>query len=316
VARLAIIGPRAVDRLIDAYEHSSDRGAQVTILRALEAIGDPRSEPVARRAIETAGDVGVAAAGVLRALLTSPTESAAAAALDTLIALALDATKEHRLRLAAVEALQEMPGDVRTRVVAAVRDDLPGGLHEVALMSDRDAARAAAIWTDAVEGRLPDEPRVLRDALSTRASTAPLGVLQKMIDAVRAKEQGADAGWLLVRGALHQSLALRGSPVALYDLRESLDQGPHPLPVSFLAALHVLGDESCLEPIVKAWTHASGDERGRQQLASTFRAIARRKRITSRHAVMKRIAARLPQVSTLWQTTDRRSTGARTSRTS
>ena len=40
-----------------------------------------------------------------------------------------------------------------------------------------------------------------------------------------------------VRGALHQALALRGSRVALYDLRETIERPPAPLPSSFLAAL-------------------------------------------------------------------------------
>ena len=71
------------------------------------------------------------------------------------------------------------------------------------------------------------------------------------------------------------------------------------LPTSFLAALHVLGDVSCLEPLAAAWGAAEPDRttdglRWQQQLASAFRAITQRERITKRHAVMKKIAARWP----------------------
>jgi hypothetical protein len=96
-------------------------------------------------------------------------------------------------------------------------------------------------------------------------------------------------------------LALRGSRVALYDLRETLEDRSMRLPVSFLTALHVVGDASCLEPLASAWDAAAADRtaegvRWRQQLASAFRAITHREKITRRHAVMKRIAARWPKL--------------------
>jgi hypothetical protein len=114
-----------------------------------------------------------------------------------------------------------------------------------------------------------------------------------MIDAIRTREGSASgaarAGWQSLRGALHQALALRGSRVAVYDLRETVAQAQGPLPTSFLAALHVIGDESCLEPIAAAYLRAKSDERWRVQLAAAFRAIAKREKITRRSAVMKRV---------------------------
>jgi hypothetical protein len=249
IARLAIIGPRAVERLMGAYEKSADRRAHIAILRALEAIGDRRSGPLARRAIAEGGDVAAAGAGVLRALVASDHEASAADALDALVAAALDRTKDRRVRVAAFEALQEVP-DVRVRVAEAVRGEARGPLRDVARAADRDAARAEALWNDALDGRLPDAPGVLADALAPRAAIAPLNALGKMIEVVRAREEAGDKGWLALRGSLHQALALRGSRVALYDLRESLERCTAPLPVSFLAALHVLGDASCLEPLM------------------------------------------------------------------
>ena len=231
IARLGIIGARAVDRLTDAYANTSSRATRLAILRALEGIGDHRSAPLARQALGDGGDVAVAATGILRALLSSTNSTVAAAALDTLVATTLDRHHERRLRLAAFDALQELPDDVRTRVAAALRGDPGGGLNDVAgviTTAGSDAARAEALWKDALEGRLPDAPDELRAAVATRASTAPLNTLRTLVDVVRSQERdaggdGARRGWTALRGSLHQALAFRGSRVALYDLRETLD---------------------------------------------------------------------------------------------
>jgi hypothetical protein len=303
VARLAIIGPRAVDRLAAAYESTGDRATRVAILQALTPIGDPRSGAVARKAVTEGGDVAVAGAGVLRALLNSPKASAATDALDALVALALDPAADRLLRLAAFEGFQDLPADVRTSVADALRDDPDQSLRARALTAASDAEETDALWRMATETdkpRLPEDPRRLRNALAARGSTAPLGVLQKLIDAVRGKESDARAaskrqGWQSLRGSLHQTLALRGSRVALYDLREAVDTAAGRLPISFLAALHLVGDSSCLEPLAAAWKRSPPeDEWWRHQLASAFRAITRREKITRRHAVLKRLAARWP----------------------
>ncbi|HEY7497285.1 MAG TPA: hypothetical protein VH740_02165 [Vicinamibacterales bacterium] len=293
IARLAVIGSRSVDRLIETYDTTADRAARVAILRTLEVIGDRRAVPVARKAIADGGDVGLAAAGALRALLASRHGATAAESLDILVAVALDTRKERRLRLAALEALQDMPDDVKMRVARAMEQTGDRTLDRVAKMADGDAARVEAIWTDAIDGRLPDDPASLRDTLATRGAAAPLNTLRKLVDAVREREArtaGAEREkWRGLRGSIHQALALRGSRVALYDLRESMEQAEGPLPVSFLAALHVLGDASCLDPIASAWKRAmAGDERWRHQLGAAFRAIAKRERITKRHAAAKR----------------------------
>ena len=301
MARLSVIGARAVDRLLDAYGQLSDRRAHVAILQALEAIGDHRSASLARQAIAEGGDIGVAAAGVLRALLTSRHAATAALALDTLIETTLDSTKDRRLRLAAFDALQDMPAGVRAPIADALRQDDKSTLHEIAAMANKETARATAVWTDAIDGRLPENPADLREALNAEAASAPLNQLRALVDAVHAREREAPAplraGWLTLRGAVHQALALRGSRVALYDLRETLEAGEAPLPASFLAALHVLGDASCLEPLAAAWAAGpSKDGRWRQQLEAAFRAIVQREKLTKRHAAMKRVAARWPEL--------------------
>lgn len=298
IARLSVIGARAVDRLIAAYGPGGT-GRNVAVLRTLEAIGDRRAVPVARGALTARGDEAVAAVAALRGLLNAEHAETAAEALDALVSVALDAAAPRRLRLAAVDALRDVPGDVRDRVAAALRSDPDADLQARAGQAPREAATAEAIWRDALDGRLPEAPAELRDLIQARGAVAPLGVLQKLVDAVREKE-GAVKGnrraeWLAARGALHQALALRGSRIAIYDLRETLSDARGPLPVTFLAALHVVGDESCLEALAAACTRASGeDAHWRHQLAAAFRAIASRERITRRHATMKRIASRWP----------------------
>jgi hypothetical protein len=122
-----------------------------------------------------------------------------------------------------------------------------------------------------------------------------------MIDAVHVREGTASAArrgeWQAIRGALHQALALRGSRIAVYDLRESLEDAKGPLPSSFLAALHVVGDETCLEPLAAAYARAGTNARWKSQLGAAFRAVAGRERAARRRAIVKRITARWPDAA-------------------
>jgi hypothetical protein len=299
IARLAIIGERAVDRLIESYA-SADRPARIAILRAAEAIADPRVLPVAADALGGGGDLAVAGASTLRALLESPNETAAARALDALVATALDRKAERHVRVAAFDALSELPASVREPVAEALRDDPDRALHQQATAVSRETAAVDAAWQDALEERLPDDPAVLREAVKVRAGSAPLGSLQKLVDAIRLRE--AEAGvdrageWLQVRGAIHQALALRGSTVAVYDLRETLQTARAALPATFMAALHAVGDQSCLEPLAIAWD-ASTDEVWRHQFQAAFAAIVAREKLTRRSPVLKRISTRWPTLA-------------------
>jgi hypothetical protein len=316
IARLAIIGPRAVDRLIAAYA-AADRQTRAAILRTAEAVADPRALTICLDALASGGDVALAGASALRSLLDSSNEPAATRALDALIETALGRSAERRVRMAAFDALQDTPATVRERVAEALRADADPGLKAVA---DHPLDLARGVWQDAVEGQLPEDPAPLREAISTRAASAPLGALQKLIDAVRIREAAPAPparrdGWNEARGALHQALALRGSRVALYDLRETLARATGPLPPAFLAAAHVVGDNSCLEPLAAAWT-AAGDPRWRHQLEAAFQAIVKREKISRRGTVMKRLAARFPEAaegfSMTWRTTPRPKTRGRT----
>jgi hypothetical protein len=285
-ARLAVIGSRAVPHIIAAYRGAADRRARVQLMRALERTVDPRATALARAAIEDGGDLGMAAVGVLRALLDSREARIASQALDALMTTALDAGREQRVRRAAVDALKTIP-DVREKLAATI-----GDLAEAA--PDRDV-----VWNDALEGHLPDDPWLLREALDARGGSTALSALQKLVDAVRARESQAGpqrAAWRALRGAIHQTLALRGSRVALYDLRETIETTEVDLPSSFLGAVQLVGDTACLEALASAYARApEADERWRAQLAAAFRAVASREHVTRRHAAIKRILHRWPE---------------------
>ena len=321
IARLAVIGGRAVDRLAAVYaDPATGRDTRVAILRVLESVGDARGIPIARRGLQEGGDVAVAAAASLRTLLDSTSADVSASALDALVSTALDRGGERRVRQAAFEALQDMPKDVQERVAAALVDD-PDAAVKTRAASSPGEGSGDATWQDALEGHLPDDPAAFRDAAQTRAPSAALSTLQKLVDATRKRETDAgDASraqkWRDVRGALHQSLALRGSKVAVYDLRETLTAADAPLPATYVAALQVIGDESCLEPIAAAFSRAATDERWRHQLAAAFQAIVTREKIARNSSAVKRIAARWPDAAAALskpsRTTPRRKPPART----
>lgn len=282
VARLSVIGARAVDRLVAVCaEADTSRSTQAGILRVLEAIGDARAIPLARRALQDGGDVAVAAAGTLRPLVQSASADVAAESLDLLMTILCDDTLEQRVRAAAFDALQDVP-EVRDRI---------GGI----LGNPPDGRTVDAVWRDATEGRLPDAAGSLREAVQLRAASAPLGTLQKLVDAVGTREtspgEAAAADWRATRGAVHQALALRGSRIAVYDLRETVESTTDALPSTFLTALHLVGDESCLTAIASAHKRSAQDPRWRQQLEAAFQAIVKREKL-SRKPSAKLLAKR------------------------
>ena len=158
-----------------------------------------------------------------------------------------------------------------------------------------------ALWQDALAGHLPDDPRQLREAISARAPDAPLADLRRLIEAIAERERAqtkppAINDWKAARGALHQVLALRGSRVALYDLRETFERASEPLPSPFLAAVTIVGDDSCIEPLAAAYANAGADPRWKHLLAQAFHEIVRRERITRRHSALRRALVRAPEL--------------------
>ena len=102
------------------------------------------------------------------------------------------------------------------------------------------------------------------------------------------------------RAAAHLILARRGSRIALYDLRETVEQANEPIVMDFLAALDAVGDPSCVEAVAKAYA-STHDNWWRGHLAHVFRAIVRREQLTFRRAAVKRLKQRNPIVfAQLW----------------
>jgi hypothetical protein len=299
VARLAVIGPRAVEHLLQDFPAATGR-VRAGILHALEAIGDARALATARDGLrDGSAAVQTAAIGALRALLGGEQAAASRDAFEALVAVALDRGRIAAVRLAAWEALREALADARDQVRLALADDPD---PEVRARATAASARVDP-WREATEGRLPASPATLKAALAARKDTARLTELQRLVDLVRAREQQEpDARrreeWRAVRGALHQALAARNSRLALYDLRDSLLAAER-IPVTFLAAMEEIGDASCLETLAAAYEESSrsGDTWLREHLASAFRAIVYREGLTRRHTAIKRALARWPDAT-------------------
>jgi hypothetical protein len=299
IARLAVIGPRAVEHLLQEFPTATGR-SRAGILRALEALADPRALDAASVAVQDASAaVQTAAVGALRALVGTDKPAVARDAFDRLVTVALDRGRVAAVRVAAWEAIRDAAGDARETVRAALASDPDADVRAAAGGSAAaEIIGAADVWGDATAGRLPASPAALKTALAANRTTARLTELQRVVDSIRAREQQEADGrvreeWRAVRGAVHQALAARNSRLALYDLRDSF-LAPERLPVTFLAAIEEIGDASCLDTLAAAYEESSrsGDAWWREHVASAFRAILQREGLTRRHAAVKRVLAR------------------------
>jgi hypothetical protein len=306
VARLIVIGARAVQRLMAVANGPGAAETRVAALHALEAIGDARTFDTAVSALGD-GDatVAIAAAGVLQALLQSPR---GVDALDRLTSVALDAERPRLVRLAAIRAVGDLAAATVKPLFKALERDADSAIALAGGLGPGASTDPAALLRDAAEGALPDTPAALRLALTEAAPRVPVEVLQRLIERVHFRE-GAEAGvvraeWTAIRAAAHGALADRGSRAALYDLRESFESAREPLPVEFLGAASTIGDVACLEAVAAACGRAleSGtriDDWWCRRLVDVFRAIAARENVTRRHAAGKRITARWRDASAL-----------------
>ena len=301
VARLTLLGARATDRLIAAAQGGGSPDSQAAAWRALEGIGDARAlEPalaaLAERHLPPA--VGAAAAGVARLHLRG---ARGARAVDRLAAVLLDRARHETVRLAALRALKELEPATIAPIVVSLVDDPSAAIRAEATVKDPRAmkgeADAATLLARAADGNLPDDPGALRQALSREGADMSLPRLLRIVERVREREGAEPARlrdeWRWARAAAHVALAGRKSRLALYDLRESLDGARTPLPVEFLTALSMIGDASCLESIAGAHAKAK-DAWWRRHLADAFYTIVQREKLTSRHAIMKKIQKRWP----------------------
>lgn len=309
VARLAIIGGRAVPRLVSALQSTLSPRGRVAALQALESIGDFRAlEPALKAFDDERPEVAAAAVAVARACLRIDEGTVA---LDRLTAMVTDGSLGDPPRLMALDALAEVPSKVLEPILeklaedpsAAVRARVAGGPPPLPVGSALD--NAAAELVEGGAGHLPADPAALRQLVADQGAQAPLPTLHHLVEVTRAREEEAASpaarqAWAAARASVHQALARRGSNVALYDLRETIERATGPLAVEFLAALALVGDETCLEPVVMVYARSAGSSKGARadwwqaHLLEAFRQIVKRERLTGRHSVMRRIRTRWP----------------------
>jgi HEAT repeat protein len=326
VARLSVAGVRAVGALVRFVRSEPASDVKLAALRALDAIGDPRALDVAFETLEDP-DARVVSASValLRPFLRGRT---GAVLVDRLTAVALDGSRHASVRTAAIEVLNDLDPTTLRPLWRTLQEDGDPAVRALVAAPDSDlpvpvgaVEDPSAVLTGFAERELPHDPGVLRDAIARGGEHVSVSTLHRLLDRIRSRERTnlqQRAEWESARGSVHMALARRDSRLGLYDLRESLEAATHPLPVEFLAAAALVGDPSCLESIALAYAQANSSspasggtpalttqdarpDKPRQDwwerhLAETFQKIVAREGLTRRHAVMKRIARRWPEI--------------------
>jgi hypothetical protein len=272
VARLRILGNRALPRLIDLVASHDSPVVRALALDAIEGIDDVRVIDVAYDALRD-GDIEVviAALGVLRRWVAEETGTRL---LDAITAITVDRNLDARVRVAALAALSELP----EHLVRPIRDQAP----------PPESA-----------GPSLDDPVQVREWIQAYGAGATLNTLHELVTRTREREHAESSSrlrseWLQARGRAHQALAKRDSVVALYDLRETFEGATSALPQSFLSTATAIGDASCLEPLARAWAASGKDLDWKHQLSMTATAIMRREKLTGRSAVVKKLRANFP----------------------
>ena len=304
MARLTLIGARALDRVAAVAASAGESGTRVAAFAVLEAIADPRALDPALRCLEDAdaavAGAAVAVAGVFLRGARGTT------VVDRLAAAALESARPISVRVAALSTLGGLSRTTLQPILSALASDPIAAIRAeaAALLAVPAAARnPLEELVRAADVSLPDDPDALRAMIVRAGTSAPLPVLLRIVERVREREPAEAAerrpAWTTARVAAHAALARRGSRLALYDMRELLEGAPGPLPVEFLPALSQIGDASCLEAVAGAYVRSSGSDSARpdwwhQHLADAFRSIVVREGLSRRHAVAKKIEKRWP----------------------
>jgi hypothetical protein len=143
------------------------------------------------------------------------------------------------------------------------------------------------------------------------ADRLPVTSLRRLVELLRTREKTEPApadrdAWRTVRGEVHLALAHRGSGVALYDLRETLEQPDTTVGAAFLAAAHAVADISCLEAVAARWSAAAHDRWLRDQFEQIFRVIVERSESNRDATIMTRLLKKQPGAGPLIATVPRR----------
>ena len=269
VARLRILGGRALPRLLELVTTHEAATMRALALDALDGVDDVRAMEAAFDALRDGDvDVVIAALGVLRGWVAQETGTRL---LDAITALVVDRSRDARVRVAALGALSELP----EHLVRPIRDQAP----------PPESA-----------GPSLDDPVAVREWIQAYAADATLSTLHELVTRTRERERAESSSrlreeWLQARGRAHQALAKRNSLVALYDLREAFEGATSALPQSFLSTVAAIGDASCLEPLARSWAAAGRDLDWKHQLSTTAATIMRREKLTGRNAAVKKLRA-------------------------
>jgi hypothetical protein len=272
VARLRILGRRALSRLTDVIASHESAAVRALALDALDGVDDVRVIDVAFDALRDGDtDVVIAALGVLGGWVAEETGTRL---LDAITAITVDRSRDARVRVAALGALAQLP----EHLVRPIRDQAP----------PPESA-----------GPSLEDPVAVREWIQAYGADATLSTLHELVTRTREREHGESSSrlrseWLQARGRAHQALARRQSLVALYDLRETFEAAAGALPQSFLSTAAAIGDGSCLEPLARAWAAAGKDLDWKHQLSTTATTIMRREKITGRSALIKKLRANFP----------------------
>jgi HEAT repeat protein len=272
VARLRILGNRALPRLIDLVVSHESAVVRALALDTLEGIDDVRVIDAAFDRLRDGDiDVVIAALGVLRRWVAEETGTRL---LDAITAITVDRTRDARVRVAALAALSELP----EHLVRPIRDQAP----------PPESA-----------GPSLEDPLQVREWIQAYGAGATLNTLHELVTRTREREHAESSSrlrseWLEARGRAHQAIAKRNSLLALYDLRETFEAATAALPQSFLSTAAAIGDASCLEPLARAWAAAGKDLEWTHQLSTTAAAIMRREKLTGRSAAVKKLRANFP----------------------
>ncbi len=294
LARLSVIGERGVPHLLDLLnDPGAPADAHVAALSVLETVADTRAlEAALPRLADHRPAVACAAAAVVRRSLAG---AGGDRALDALAAVALDGARDATVRLAALAAIGDLPAATRAP------------LWET-LAADEDPRIRAFLSAPGVPDHVTEAPPALprgetptevRRWIDRHGPASPLPTLHQLVERIREREGAAGSAaerdaWATTRAEAHQVLAARGSRVALYDLRETLEaMHAHPAP-AFLQATERIGDASVLEPLARLYGNASSEPWWRERVSAAARAILARERLTARNAIMKKVKARYP----------------------
>jgi hypothetical protein len=259
-------------RLIDILAAHQSAHVRALALNALEGVDDVR---VIDATVGALGDgnveVVIAALGVLRGWVAEETGTRL---LDAITTIAVDRSRDARVRVAALAALSELP----EHLVRPIREQAP----------PPESA-----------GPLLEDPFAVREWIQAYGAGATLSTLHELITRTREREHAESSSrlrteWLQARGRAHQALARRHSLVALYDIRETFESAASPLPQPFVSTAAAIGDASCLEPLARAWTAAGKDLNWKHELSTAAASIMRREKLTGRSAVVKKLRANFP----------------------